>query len=112
MTDLRRKAFTKLTESYEKLVEAIEKKSLPSPEIGPALLKTFSPATMMKILELVDHAAGAVLSVRLSRNSITKDLADVAGNDIAEKWENLIKQKINSKDFQEFVKLGEGDDYY
>lgn len=113
LTDLRRKAFTKLTESYEKLVEAIEKKSLPTPEIGPALLKTFSPAVMMKILELVDHAAGAVLSVRLSRNSITKDLADVAGSDIAEKWENLIKQKINSKDYQEFLKLdGNDEDYY
>lgn len=36
----------------------------------------------------------------------------VMKQDIAEKWENLIKQKINSKDFQEFVKLGEGDDYY
>lgn len=113
LTDLRKEAFTKLTESYEKLAEVIEKKTLPNPEMGPALLKTFSPATMLKILELVDHAAGAVLSVRLSRNNTTKGLADVAGRDVAEKWDNYLKQKLKSKDFEEFLKLdGNDEDYY
>ena len=112
LTDLRRKAFTKLTESYEKLAEAIEKKTFPNPEMGPALLKTFAPAAMFKLLELVDNATGALLSVRLSRNSVTTGLADAAGKDVAEKWDNYLKQKINSKDFEEFVKLGEDDDDY